>query len=66
VGERRRAPVFLLGEVVPLAQHHRVACARSGEEVGGLVGVEDTALQDEAALGIVGQPRVIARLAWQR
>src|SRR6185369_464828 len=60
MGERRRRESGLLGEVVPVAQHHRVARAGQGEERGGTVVVEDAALQCEAALRVRGQPRVVA------
>ena len=62
VGQRRRREVRLLREVVPLAQQHRVAGARLVEEAGRLLGGERRPLQREAALRIVGQARVVARI----
>jgi hypothetical protein len=59
VGERGRLQIGLLREVVPLAQHHRVARARLVEEAGRLIGAEHAALQREAALGIVAELGVV-------
>src|SRR6185295_10581112 len=59
VGERRRREIGLLGEVVPLAQHDRVACTRLGEKRGGGSVVEDAALQRKAALRIGGEALVV-------
>ena len=58
--QRRRRQVGLLGQVVPLAQHDRVARRRLGDEGACLASVEHAALQGEAALRIVGQARVVA------
>src|SRR6185369_1036107 len=59
VRERRRREPGLLGEVVPMAQHHRVARPGPGEELRrGVVG-EDAALQRQAALRVRRQPIVV-------
>jgi hypothetical protein len=62
MGQRRGREARLLREIVPLAQQHRIAGTGLVEEHGGIRRVERTALQREAALRIVGEARVVARI----